>query len=584
MTASPPQSPRPLQTLKEALGGALALSSAGGRFLRNSQLLRECRPGPLLSLSRQIQKGLRGPMAVVRLHAMAAPERPALVSLPGGDGMELRLSYGELDARTLRLCRGLHRLGVRPGDRVGVLLDNGHEFIETVAALGYLGATCVQIGYRLKPGEVAYILQHAGVTAFLFHGAHGDVAREALALSTEAGLKTPACVVAGGSVSGAADYEELASFGPALDPPYAAGGQASLMLYTSGTTGRSKGARRDLSRTSFASVLAMLGELPLRRDDRHLVCCPLYHAAAPAFAAFVLGAGGCLVIPRHFDPAAVPALIERERVTSTLVVPTMLGRLLQHEEALRRHDLSSLGWVMSAAAPLPTDLARRVEERLGPVLYNMYGATETGLVTLARPGEHTARPGTIGRAIPGNDLRLLDGQGRQVPEGEVGELYVKNGTLVSGYHNDAEATRSAMRQGYFSVGDLAYRDADGYYYLADRKSDMVISGGVNIYPLEIEQRLHHHPAVADCAVVGAPDPDWGESLCAFVVAASGAEPGPALGEALGRFVTEALADYKRPRRVLFVDSIPRNPTGKIEKRTLRQWAETAAAQAPAAKG
>jgi fatty-acyl-CoA synthase len=207
-----------------------------------------------------------------------------------------------------------------------------------------------------------------------------------------------------------------------------------------------------------------------------------------------------------------------------------------------------------------------VEDAFGPILYNFYGSTETGIVTLALPGEHTARPGTIGRLVGGNDARLLDGQGHEVPLGQVGELYVKNSMMMDGYHDNEQATRAAQREGFLSVGDLAYRDADGYYYLADRKSDMVISGGVNIYPWEIEQRLHEHPAVHEAAVVGVPDAEWGESLVAFIVLRSGAQATP--GELI-EHVREKLADYKRPRRVLFLDALPRTPTGKVLKRELK---------------
>jgi fatty-acyl-CoA synthase len=255
-------------------------------------------------------------------------------------------------------------------------------------------------------------------------------------------------------------------------------------------------------------------------------------------------------------------------------VPTMLSRnLLLGPEVIRRHDLSSLKWIMSGAAPLPTDVARAVEDSFGPILYNFYGATETGLVTLARPGEHTARPGTIGRALGGTEIRLLGPDGNDVPDGQVGELYVKSGMLMDGYHKNNEATQAGSREGYFSVGDLAWRDADGYYYIADRKTDMVISGGVNIYPWEIEQRLHEHPAISDVAVVGVPDPEWGETLAAFVVLHAGQK---ATVEELQEFVRQALADYKRPRKVFFVDALPRNPTGKILKRELKQRAQAGA--------
>jgi long-chain acyl-CoA synthetase len=515
-------------------------------------------------------RGTRGPMAVLHLHALNDPLRPAVVS---GD---VRLSYGELDQRVNRLSHGLHRLGVGPGDRIGVLLRNTHEYLELSAANGNLGSTSVQIGYRLKPKEIAYILENSGAKALVFHAAYADVVSEALAevpgLSREACIAVPGPAAEKGAplprASGFTSYEEVLRSGDPAEPPRVrGGGYGGLIIYTSGTTGRAKGASRDFKKTGLYTVVNFIHEIPLRHDDRHLVTCPLYHSAAPAFVALHFFAGACVVILDHFEPHDVLRTIERERITSAMMVPTMYNRLTALGlPELRKHDLSSLRWLVSGAAPLPTELARRIEEAFGPILYNFYGATETGFVTLAKPGEHTARPGTIGRLVKGNQARLLDDQGRDVPEGEVGELYVKNSMLVGGYHGNDEATRAAQREGFFSVGDLARRDADGYYYLADRKHDMVISGGVNIYPWEIEQRLHQHPAVSEAAVVGVPDPDWGESLAAFIVLREGKQ---ATAAELQAFVAEELADYKRPRRIEFLDTLPRNPTGKVLKRELK---------------
>jgi fatty-acyl-CoA synthase len=224
---------------------------------------------------------------------------------------------------------------------------------------------------------------------------------------------------------------------------------------------------------------------------------------------------------------------------------------------------------MSGAAPLTTEAARRFMAHFGQVLWNFYGATETGLVTLAGPRDHLARPGTIGRALRGNEIRLLDDAGHQVPTGQVGELYARNSTLISGYHGNEAATNEAQRDGFFSVGDIGRIDADGYYYLESRKHDMVISGGVNIYPREIEDLLATHPAILEAAVIGVPDAEWGETLRAFVVLREGKQ----LTEAdVVEFCREGLADYKRPRKVTFMTELPRNPTGKILKRELRELA------------
>jgi fatty-acyl-CoA synthase len=247
----------------------------------------------------------------------------------------------------------------------------------------------------------------------------------------------------------------------------------------------------------------------------------------------------------------------------------MLHRVLSLDpELIARHDARSLRVVFSGGAPLPAPLAVDFMDRFGDVVFNFYGATETGLVTLAGPADLRGAPGTIGRAIEGNDIRLLDESGHEVPVGKVGELYVKNSLLVTGYHADDHATRQSMKEGFFSVGDLARRDPEGRYFIEGRKRDMIISGGVNVYPAEVEGVLEHHPDVAEVAVVGVADREWGERVRAFVVR----RPGSSLDEgALKAWARERLAGPKVPRDFRFVEGLPRNPTGKVLKRELREW-------------
>ncbi len=544
---------------------AARMARSGARIFKNAGFSETLGPRQILALARtarDARRGVKGGAAIIHLHALSDPLRPALV-----DG-DVRLSYGELEERVNRLTHGLRALGVGPGERIAAFLYNGHEYLELTAALNAVGGASVNVGYRLKAGEVAYILENSGARAMLFHGDLAPVVDEALTLVKQGNIARERCIAAGGA-PGFRSYEDLLASGEAAVPARVpGGGYGGVMIYTSGTTGRAKGATRDFRRMGMEPVLDFVSRFPLRRDERHLVVCPLYHSMAAAFVTMIFMVGGCSVIVRHFDPEQILRTIERERITSITVVPTMLSRIVAlGPEVLRRYDTSSLRWLMSGAAPLPTELARRVEDAFGPILYNFYGATETGLVTIALPGEHTARPGTIGRLINGNEVRLLDGEGHDVPEGQVGELYVRNGMMMDGYHGNRKATEDATRQGFISVGDLGYRDGDGYYYLADRKTDMVISGGVNIYPWEIEQRLHEHPAVQEAAVVGIPDPEWGESLAAFIVLRHGEA---ATGEELGQWVKETLADYKRPRTFVFVESLPRTPTGKVLKRELKQ--------------
>jgi fatty-acyl-CoA synthase len=554
-------------------------------FVRASGVVGAMRPKAALAFARRSRGAPRGPSLVIRLHALNTPQKLALV-----DG-DVRLSYAELDGRVNRLAHGLHALGVGPGKRVAVMMQNRHEYLEAQWAIARLGAIVVQIGYRLKAAEVAYILGHCEPEAFLIEAEHAAVAFEAIrranfptrpdAVIVAASRATTADTGAHGDAAehaaGARAWEAVLAGGRADEPPAVSesdGAGAGVMIYTSGTTGRPKGAARDFRRTLHHAVADFLAQVRFRHDDRHLVVCPLYHSAAPAFMAFTFMFGGTCVLDRgHFDPEQVLATIERERITTSFMVPTMLGRLAAVPAEVRaRYDTSSLRWLLSGAAPLPTETARRVEACFGAILYNFYGSTETGIVTMALPGEHTARPGTIGRALLGNEIRLLDDEGLEVEPGQAGELWVRNTMLVAGYHKDQGATDKARRGGFFSVGDVARVDADGYYYLADRKADMVISGGVNIYPQEIEQHLHTHPAVLEVAVVGVPDPDWGESPVAYVVV----RPGHAVfADELRGFCRDALADYKCPRRFELIDALPRNPTGKVLKRELRERARVA---------
>ncbi|HZJ63514.1 MAG TPA: AMP-binding protein, partial [Kofleriaceae bacterium] len=476
-----------------------------------------------------------------------------------------RLTWGQFDATINQLCHALVRRGVKGGDRIALMLPNSSEYLIAQQALARIGCTAVQIGYRLKAGEIAYILGNAEPTATIVHAAYQDTMAEARAQARTTG---PVIVIGASNGKTAGDrWDDALRAEPSDAPPKVHGADGGgVIVYTSGTTGKSKGAHRSWKTTGLETVADLISQVGVRADDRHLVVCPLYHSAAPAFVAIMLGLGATVVLMNHFDPAGALEIIERERVTCTLMVPTMIVRITNLPD-LPARDTSALRWVMSVAAPLSTEAARRFMKRFGPVLWNFYGSTETGLVTLAGPADHVARPGTIGRALRGNEIRLIDDAGREVPDGEVGELYARNAMLISGYHRNQEATRSSLRDGFFSVGDLGRRDADGYYYLESRKHDMVISGGVNIYPREIEDHLHAHPAILDAAVIGVPDPEWGESLRAFVVLRDGhqlTEP-----EVIA-YCREHLADFKRPRRVTFVAELPRNPTGKILKRSLRE--------------
>jgi fatty-acyl-CoA synthase len=556
----------------DALRTRLSLAALYARALRSTGSLELARPAQLVEFLRGATKVPLGPHLAVMYQAAAHPDREALIEY-AEHGVR-RMTWGELAATTNRLANALHARGIAGGGRVALMLPNGGEYLIAQQALGLLGATAVQIGYRLKAGEIAHILSNAEPGATLVHADYLAAMTEARA---QTGRADPMIVVgepgdgaarAAASVEIAAWDRALAAASPHAPPRIRGGDGGGVIVYTSGTTGKSKGAHRNLRHTGLESVADMVLQVGIRGDDRHLVVCPLYHSMAPAFAAILMGLGATIVLMNHFDPAGALDIIARERITCSLMVPTMLVRITSlPADVLARPDTSALRWVISGGAPLSTETARRFMDRFGPVLWNFYGSTETGMVTLAGPGDHLTRPGTIGRALCGNEIRLFDDAGREVGPGEIGELYARNSMLITGYHRNAEATAASQRDGLFSVGDLARRDADGYYYLESRKHDMVISGGTNIYPREIEDHLQAHPAILDAAVVGVPDPEWGETLHAFIVV----RDGHALtAQDVIEHCRAGLADYKRPRKVTFVHELPRNPTGKVLKRELRE--------------
>ncbi len=540
-------------------GGAFAAT-----VLSRTGVLSALSPRGVVAFARRARGTKPGPHLALMLHARNKPEKPAVI-----DGAA-RLTYGEFDTEINKLAHALVARGVGPGSRVALMLPNCMEYIVAQAALPRIGAYGVQIGYRLKVGEIRYILEHSEPEAFIYHA---ELAAQATGALEGSDLSRAHCLVVGAPPADdsliATRYEDALADHAGDEPPQLAGHDEAggVIVYTSGTTGKPKGANRSWRRTGLEAAADFMARVGMTHDDRHLVVCPLYHSAAPAFVAIMFTLGASVVVMDHFDPEKVLAAIQRERITSTFMVPTMLRRLADLPAEVRaRYDLSSLRWVCSGAAPLPTETARRFQDSFGRLLWNFYGATETGLVTLAGPDDHVARPGTIGTPLRGNELRILDDAGNDVPAGEVGELWARNAMLITGYHRNEDATQESMRQGFFSVGDLARADQDGYIYLASRKTDMVISGGINIYPREIEDVLHSHPDVVEAAVIGVPDEEWGESLKAFVVKTPGSD---LTAETLIQFCRSELADFKRPRAVEFIAELPRNPTGKVLKRELK---------------
>jgi acyl-CoA synthetase (AMP-forming)/AMP-acid ligase II len=336
------------------------------------------------------------------------------------------------------------------------------------------------------------------------------------------------------------------------------------MIYTSGTTGNPKGAWRPQG-ADLAYVLQMISLFELTNSDVHLVCAPLYHSAVGLFSVLNQILGATVVVQPKFDADQALQLIERHRVTTSFMAPTLLHRLVDAQESNPR-DVSSLRAIFLGAAPCPYALKVRAEKAFGQVLWEFYGATETGINTVLRPEDQLRKPGSCGVAVPGQEIKLVDVDGNEVATGEAGELMVRNEVLAE-YYNKPEATSKNLHDGFFSVGDIAYRDEDGYFFICDRRVDMIISGGVNIYPAEIEAVLLSHPSVQDAAVIGVPDQQWGESVKAVVQLRDRAVVDEAEVVA---FCAERLAGYKKPRSVDFVEELPRDAAGKLLKRKIRE--------------
>lgn len=498
-----------------------------------------------------------------------ASEDPSRVALVTPDGATA--TAGELAAQSNRLVHAMRALGVERGDAIATMLPNGREMIELYLAAFQAGFYLTPINQNLTASEVAYILADCGAKAFFTHERY---AAAAAAAAEQAGLDpTRRIASASRPVEGFVAYQDFAARHPDTTPDHRTAGQ--VMNYTSGTTGRPKGVRRrlldfdpDMVGSMYAMFLAMFGIQPLS-GNVHLVGSPLYHTAVLMFAAGSLHYGHTLVVMDKWTPESALDAIERWRVTTSHMVPTQFHRLLALPEDVRsRYDLSTLRTMIHAAAPCPVDVKKRMLEWWGPVVYEYYAASEGG-GTLVTPEEWISKPGTVGRAWAGSAIRILDDEGNECAAGIPGTVYMALGTADFEYHGDKNKTAANRRDGFFTVGDIGFLDEDGYLFLCDRKIDMIIAGGVNIYPTEIENALLTHPKVGDAAVFGIPNEDWGEEVKAAIEPAAGVEPGPALEEELAEFCRVTLAKYKCPRSFDFVREMPRDPNGKLYKRKLR---------------
>jgi long-chain acyl-CoA synthetase len=488
-----------------------------------------------------------------------------------------RRTHTEVADRAARIAGGLHRLGVKQGDSVCILMRNDIAFIEAAYGAMRLGAYGVPVNWHFKPEEINYILRDSGASVLIGHADLLHQLRQAIPVGvTVLSVTAPPEILATYKINRdqlatpdfAADFDAWLGQQAPYDGPVVP--QPSNMIYTSGTTGNPKGVRRNAPTPQQIAVAERLRAhiYGLKPDVRTLVPGPLYHSAPNSFGLRAGRMGGALVLMPRFDAEEFLRLVEADRIDTIFMVPTMFVRLTKLPESVRaKYDMSSLRHVVHAAAPCPADVKRDMLDWWGPVISEYYGSTEASALTYATAADAMKKPGTVGKIIDGVELRFLGEHGEVLPQGEIGEIYSRTSdTPDFTYHNKPEKRAEIERDGFITSGDVGYIDADGYVFICDRKRDMVISGGVNIYPAEIEAVLQAVPGVHDCAVFGIPDAEFGEALMAVVEP----QPGVTLQVADIRAQLKAsLADYKVPKHVEIQSSLPREDSGKIFKRRLR---------------
>jgi long-chain acyl-CoA synthetase len=498
-----------------------------------------------------------------------AQEDPDWVAVVEQDGSEHRA--GDLLGRVNQITSALRARGMKEGDVVAALVPNGIAPIELLLAALQAGWYYTPINWHFTAPEIAYIVGDSGAKAFFVHE---RFAQAGVAAADEAGLPQNArfCY---GAVPGYTDVAVLRRGQPTEVPLDRTAGAA--MHYTSGTTGRPKGVRRallgldpDISADLLTGLLQFFG-ITAGRPNVHLITSPSYHTAVAMFGGSALHFGHTLVCMDSWNAEVALKLVQRYQVTNTHMVPTHFKRMLSLPEDTRaKYDVSSMRWLIHAAAPCPVPIKQAMLDWWGPCVYEYYAATEGG-GTIVTPQEWLERPGTVGRPWPMSEVMVADDNGKQCPPGVPGTVYMKMGMEFE-YKGDPAKTSAGRLRGFFTVGDIGFLDSDGYLFLCDRKSDMIISGGANIYPAEIESEIITNPKVADVAVFGIPDEEWGERVHAIVQP----KPGEIIEiDELRLYVEPRLANYKRPRAYEIRDALPRTDSGKLLKRVLRDeyWGE-----------
>jgi len=481
--------------------------------------------------------------------AARSPQAPAIRL---GD---FELTYAQLDDASSRLATALRQRGVGPGDRVGVMLPNVPQF--PVAYYGALraGATVVPMNVLLKRREIAFYLEDSGAKLLL---AWQGFAEEARGGAEDAGAEPI-------EVEPASFAELLAGAEPAPSLAEVADDDTAVILYTSGTTGKPKGAELTHANLLTNADVSMRTTSEIQAGDVVFGGLPLFHSFGQTVAMNAsLKIGACLTLVPKFDPGEALETIERDKVTHFYGVPTMFGALLHHPER-ERFDTSSLRTCITGGASMPVEVLRGFEEAFGCIVLEGYGLSETSPVASSNHPDRERKPGSIGTPLEGVEMRVVDGDDNEVPRGEVGEIVIRGHNVMKGYWQRPDATEEAMRGGWFHTGDMARTDEEGYFFIVDRKKDLIIRGGYNVYPREVEEVLYEHPKIREAAVVGIPHDEWGEEIGAAVVLHDGEELS---AEEVSAYVKDRIAAYKYPRVVWFLGDLPKGPTGKILKREI----------------